>query len=61
LIAVSSTTSKEVTVDSPRGQPGLALRIGWEATRPASWSCGNCTSQDPAMIRTHQVPANPAH
>jgi hypothetical protein len=61
LIAVFSTTSKEVTVDSPRGQPSLAFRINWEVTRPACWSCGSGTNQDPAMIKARQVPANPAH
>ena len=47
LIAVSSTTFKEVTVDSPRGLPGLALRVDREVTHSASWSCGSCMSQDP--------------
>jgi hypothetical protein len=61
LIAVFSTTSEEVTVDSPRGQPSLEFRIDWEVTRPASWSCGSCTNQGSAMIRARQVPANPAH
>ena len=48
-------------MDSLRAEPGLALRIDWEVTRPASRSCGSLHESGRRDDRNPPGVCNPAH